>query len=562
MAPEWKARGRAREAPASIPKDELDRDMQAAMELIHRFVFARRIRVKEQFYDFDPLRCGHCTASQFQRTVSKLAASLTPKQIHSLAAFYTDEERAAHGNPQVVNYTRFVKAVDEIFMAQCLLEKPELSEGRGSLESTPSPPMLRYTPAPTDNEALVDQVLNKMASLCNAHGLFVRDCYKSCERGDATSLITPRHTGKVSKAQFFQHFPFPREFQLKEMQMLVKRYETHSGDILFAALDKDLASLSEEAAEPSAMTKLPTPPPGPRPNSTRPFSRGELPMSARETSRSSFRQSKMSFFGEKPSSPRWKKDIIHGEVLGRVQALINEKRILLHGNFDEYDRLRKGHCTTGQAMSVFTVLRLDLESREMEALLEAFLDQAGNFRYQDFVAAMTKPDTSADCRMSMTDTSPWARLTPRYLSRGQPSPDAEDELYKAEIVMAKRAAVQNLPLRAFFQDFDRTKCGRVTQTQFERIIDQLGFQVTREQVGLVFQAYCDPDDPTRFLYPEFCRAIQARWQGVDFQDTTRAPLVMRGKYDPKYYNLAGDIVRYNGPRAPSAASMASRDRTY
>ncbi len=56
-----------------------------------REVAANRIRVREFFFDFDPLRSGHITQEQFKRAlIAGKFSGLTDDELAALAAKYTN----------------------------------------------------------------------------------------------------------------------------------------------------------------------------------------------------------------------------------------------------------------------------------------------------------------------------------------------------------------------------------------------------------------------------------------------------------------------------------------
>jgi len=229
----------------------------------------------------------------------------------------------------------------------------------------------------------------------------------------------------------------------------------------------------------------------------------------------------------------------------------------LHGAFLDFDRLRRGFCTTGQAKTVFTILHIDLDTKETEALLNLFMDQHGNFHYSDFVRSMNQVSAESDYRAT-PPPSPWARLTPPYLEKTTLISREEAELQEAEMQLAKRMRQLSLSLKGMFQDFDRTRNGRVTQTQFMRIMDSLQFGLSPGQAEKIFEAYSDPDDPLRFLYPEFCQSVSDRTGTSAYMlQEGNVPFSARTGHPPKYFNQSGEIM----PHSPSPDSALRRPFT-
>lgn len=58
-----------------------------------------------------------------------------------------------------------------------------------------------------------------------------------------------------------------------------------------------------------------------------------------------------------------------------------------------------------------------------------------------------------------------------------------------------------------FQDFDETRCGHVTKTQFVRVLDQLGILSEQRIVELLIKLYMDKGNADEVNYFEFCNDV-------------------------------------------------------
>jgi Ca2+-binding EF-hand superfamily protein len=356
--------------------------------------------------------------------------------------------------------------------------------------------------------------MRKLALLAKTRGVDLRECFQDCERSDATSLMTPRYGGKVTPAQFKQHFPFVKDFREKEVNMLLERYKTFDGNVHFQAMDKEIASIETEPAHMTTTlqsTRRLSPEFPASPTSMMEDGTGggwfDRPMTpAAGGSPLSSRGGPRRCWAPQGDFPR-ESDVAVAE---KVKALVAERRLRLHELFLDFDKLRKGTCTLGQVKSVFTVLRIELSAEEHRAigrLYDADGD-GGGFRYRDFVNEVNEVSFSQECEMTLDESLEPRPYSSRAGRRITPlNSSAEAKLESLREWLRKRIDQRTLPLKQAFQDFDRVRTGHVTVGQFSRIMNMLNIHLDPALVDLLCKAYCDTDSRKEFNYIDFCDAV-------------------------------------------------------
>lgn len=146
----------------SIPSDDLD----AVMASLIRQVFERRLRVLDAFVDFDPLKRGVCTRSQFTRGVASLALlGISPAAQEALADKYAVRagEGHTHGDAVEVSYSKFNADVERAFSEQGLEKDPHkgLDSFARSVVTAPHPRFVRPT-LPDDKMEVLTAALDRM----------------------------------------------------------------------------------------------------------------------------------------------------------------------------------------------------------------------------------------------------------------------------------------------------------------------------------------------------------------------------------------------------------------
>ena len=95
----------------------LSNDPTDVEERLQALVVMKWVRIKEFFHDFDKLRKGRVTWSQFNAILSTLGFSLTNEEFTSLADKYSSVDNS-------VNYRAFCRWIDSAFTEEGLEKAP------------------------------------------------------------------------------------------------------------------------------------------------------------------------------------------------------------------------------------------------------------------------------------------------------------------------------------------------------------------------------------------------------------------------------------------------------
>eukprot|EP00928_Gymnodinium_smaydae_P019502 TRINITY_DN17490_c0_g2_i1.p1 TRINITY_DN17490_c0_g2~~TRINITY_DN17490_c0_g2_i1.p1 ORF type:complete len:1059 (-),score=251.77 TRINITY_DN17490_c0_g2_i1:131-3139(-) len=249
--------------------DALSDAASAALQRLQLYVFTRRIRVKGLFADYDKLHCGRCTRWQFTRAITALAPATSQEDVISLAECFTESGPQVR-EPQVVNYLRFERALEEVFTEPGLEKRPDAYvPKRGACVPT----QFRRKPLPPADEDRVQEVLERIAKIVERRGIRFRQCFQTCDHSANVTMVNSRFSGKITRFQFEKFFPLLNEISESELQLLMQRYEAERDSVHFAALDDDVAEIAAElfGAQREEERHLEAPPPA-RPPKQRPQS--------------------------------------------------------------------------------------------------------------------------------------------------------------------------------------------------------------------------------------------------------------------------------------------------
>merc|ERR1719284_838933 len=95
-------------------KKNVSSDVATILGKMEKVVFARRVRAKDFFKDYDKLRSGRVTKPQFTRVLLTMGLAIPPHEAELLAEHFTQDGPNVQ-YPQVVNYRAFCDCIDECF---------------------------------------------------------------------------------------------------------------------------------------------------------------------------------------------------------------------------------------------------------------------------------------------------------------------------------------------------------------------------------------------------------------------------------------------------------------
>lgn len=243
----------------------------------------------------------------------------------------------------------------------------------------------------------------------------------------------------------------------------------------------------------------------------------------------------------------------------KVQSKVVEYRVRLYEHFQDFDALRKGFCTMGQAKTVFTILGLDkdISQDDFRALQECYSRADGMFCYADFCGdidlAFTKPGLEMDpmATISMPDAS---STLPARRNRQALSEQNVQKVFDLEEKIRARVKFRRCLLRSSFQDMDRTRRGHVTRSQFARVMSMLGFELTALDIDALCGVYCDIGNLTEFNYMDFCVSCDPK---AEHEMAAATQTFQKEEPLPRYFDVFGAVHRADASNPGSPRCAAS-----
>ncbi|KAI8916058.1 hypothetical protein EDD86DRAFT_250783 [Gorgonomyces haynaldii] len=473
--------------PKESPQSAVDDNFFALT--LHKYrahVFAQRIRLHEIFQDFDPLRSGLMTTSRFKRCVAAsmdkgIVSPITPEETNVLTLAFTVPQS------DMVRWREFVHLVDEVFSSAPV----ETSDNNTNLGAPFRRPL-----SPNSEEAVKD-IIARMKSYVKHHGYDVKSWFTDFDK---------YNNGYVTYNQFRRGIP-QNLLSMEEEDLLVTKYgDPVTATVNYFKLNTDCNRKTPRPKNPEAILVA--------------------------------KQKLNEFWLDVPVGTE---DLLHcgateSDVLPDYKLHVEEKvkkhiyknRIRLIEFFRDYDRHNCGYVTEEQFHAGLKNVNIPMTRAECSVLIEYWKRPYG-LAYRDFCTSIDKVFT-----INHLETNPLANVEPpsrEWLVSASNTLSPQEEERCAHVIarlqnLMKQRRVFMLP---FFKDFDKIlgNLGRVTKSHFSRLLSTFHFQVSDDELHLLFRKYEDSEGKVNYM--EFIRNIDQETYNAhkdkpsSKKDTSKAP---------------------------------------
>ncbi|XP_071808477.1 uncharacterized protein [Asterias amurensis] len=450
---------------------------------IRKFMLSKRVRVAEFFKDFDNLRSGCVTKSQFKRCLDQSFSSiLSEGEEEVLIEKFKD-------NNGMVNYKRFADVIESTFQPDNLKVEPK-SQTIAPDEFLGTTRSLR--PLSPASVKKVQLIIQRIAPYYKYHGINISSSYTDFDR---------HHIGTVTDSQFARSFPRPPGLEDEEVELLKKSY-----------LDPNTPNLCNylnfhndvEAAKAGLEDDLFNP----------------LPQNHYNI-------------------PRVEKgDEVLREIFKRIQIAVHKNGIRTTEFFCDHDKLRSGVITENQfkcGLMLCVGKEGCLTRGEVQQLAEFYKLPDGRVRYKEFCDLME--NAFNEPHLEKNPETRVYRPPQGQLSRSLNPLNQSEEARVSQILKEMSSTVERRRLMCFpiFKDYDRSKAytRNITPSQFRRILHFLSINVQSEDFKLLCRKFEEPKSGD-VNYPALVQAIDKDYIAFTMDsDTPAEKEPPRTPYDQK-----------------------------
>ena len=163
-------------------------DVHALIERLKKDIFRGRIRIREFFRDFDPLRSGVITEAKFRTAFAESRLAMSDPELKALAVHFADPT-----DPKRVRYEPFLDDIDSIFTTSNMESNPFST----TMDFTPT--LVRESPLLTPEEtAECEAVVARLAHLVKTRQIDIRPIFDDYSKNLNSTLAIDQ----VTKIQF------------------------------------------------------------------------------------------------------------------------------------------------------------------------------------------------------------------------------------------------------------------------------------------------------------------------------------------------------------------------
>lgn len=449
---------------------------------IRKAVNARNVRLTEYFKDFDRLRTGFITKTQFDRCLDQLfGIVLSPEDDAKLMEKYGSADPKRKG---MVSYRKFCEVIGAVFNPDLLNEDPATQKIGPSASS-----VVDRRPLSPASLSKCENLLMRLAEFYKYHGINIKTCYADFDK---------HHIGVVTESQFYRSFPGSPDVTTEETVLLAKKYRdpTRPGLCNYYSFHEDIERKQRDLADQEDFTKY-------------------IPQ-----------QDLIDDTGRGPVTPALQ------DIFEKIREAIHKNGIRTTEFFKDHDKLRSGEITENQficGLSLCCGTQAHLSRDEIQKVVEVYRQPNGRVRYKEFCDIMENAFTVPDLEKKPTADvyrPPMGALTkaPNLLS-----PAEENRVNEVLKEFAETVRKRRLMVYPYFKDFDRSKgyTRGVTKTQFSRMLHFLSINVQPQDLALLCKKFEYPVGGD-INYSAFIQAIDSEYTGTattisDFTQKDKPP---------------------------------------
>ncbi|CAF0814337.1 unnamed protein product [Brachionus calyciflorus] len=425
-----------------------------------------RTRLHEFFVDYDKLRSGFVTKSQFQRILDQLLkSSLTPEQIEIISNKYDLK------NNSTVNYREFCRSINREFPENDFKSQPEKNvfknpEYLGTFRSLKSLD-------PSEEQAL-SVLLNDLNNYYSKKNIDLLPTFRDFDRNNI---------GVVTESQFLRVLTDP-SLNHEELGLLIRKYQQPDmkGTVNYLNLYNDLMSRSDVHGH-------------------------------------------VSKFSQENLSKKEGAVLSIQEIIDRISITCHKEGIRIADFFKDFDRLRSGIITDRQfasALSLSVKKPANLSEDDLRQLIEYHRRSDDRCDYKMFIDTVENVFNIPDM-----EKKPLAKIIrpPRGLLsktlNGNLTPTEEELVEKTLNEIGERVRKYKLQLFTYFKDYDRSTAftRSVTKIQFGRVLSTLGLMPSAKEYELLCKKFEDPVSGD-VNYPAFCQGVDEEYVGSQIENLT------------------------------------------
>lgn len=423
-----------------------------------------RLRIEEYFRDYDTLRKGKISQTQFSSGLSLLGFQFTPEEVNTLASNYVVQGDTDVGKSPFVAWMAFADEINSIF-TQKGLEQDPLKNVPSATRAAQSIDMDEGVPLSSVEESELMTTLENIHELIARKRLYIKPLFEDFDQVRRGYIPSSKFERALSMFQLLPSSPM-------QVQTLIKKFSEKPSSAKYADVNYKAFLSAIDAVAHGAKTV----------DSAISYRR------QREDAPSGIASTSKPIHSASDSSTNVLSNQMDvEEVLSKIRRIMSSKRMRLTDFLSEGDKLRTGEVSLAKFHTALNRLGIQLSKAELSALQKAFVSPKSEDRIQWRVFESAVSSSNGQHRIAPSST----QLPPRVLELVQLVKDA---------VSQKR-----LHLKPYFQDYDRNNGNKITKFQFAAVLDMMQLNLSSKDLNALTTAFSNGSVDVN--YHDFVRLV-------------------------------------------------------
>lgn len=425
--------------------------VEDVIEKIQKITKQKSLRISEFMRDYDPLRSGSITASQFLSSLSMLKVYLSQKEAKMLTEKYANPDKEGE-----VLWTKFADDIDIVFVVKNLEKREDIKE---IMDITKTSFKLNELSLP--DQATLQEILKEMKSFFEVNRIEPKPMFINYDHLKRGKVLKPQFKKICHSMKYFISDNY--------IDILMKKYgDPISNEINYVVILNDAAAFGESTntkKEEHSMQKL---------------SDKEFVPSL--SSANNFYTYQTHFLNLNFNIK---------DVLDKIKHTVKINRIRLNEFFEDFDTLRKGTCTKAKFRTALDMANLNLRPEEYDVLENYYgvPDQNDKVYYKNLVEEVETVFT-----LKGLEKDPLKRpvefKVPDFLNPEKRLNQAENEfldqtMRKLALLVRKYRVMP----KSFFKDADRANIGIIPSSKFASFLSFLRLNVNEREMNILIKRF-------------------------------------------------------------------------
>lgn len=425
--------------------------VQDVIENIQKVTKQKSLRISEFMRDYDPLRSGSITKTQFLSALSMLKIYLSRKEAELLCNKYANPDKEGE-----VLWTKFADDIDIVFVVKNLEKRGDITDISNITKTS-----FKLNELSLPEQAILQEILNEMKIFFEVNRIEPKPFFSNDDRLKRGKVLKPQFKKILHSMKYYISDP--------HLEILMKKYgDPISNEINYVNIlndAKEFGNTKNAKKEDHSMQKLNT---------------GEFVPSLRGAN--NFYTYQTHFLNL---------DFNIKDILDKIKHIVKVNRIRLNEFFEDFDPLRKGTCTKAKFRTALDMANLHLRAEEFD-FLENFYNVNGEedkVYYKDLVEEVDTVFTIKGLEKTPL-VRPGEYVIPDFLNPEKRLTNEEaiflDKTLRKLALLARKYRVNP---KSFFQDADRANIGIVPSSRFSSLLSFFRLEVDEREMNIIIKRF-------------------------------------------------------------------------